>query len=270
MRCIFCAVTSDDSQGQEHIIPEALGNEEHVLPRGVVCDSCNNYFGVKIEGPLLDTLHFANLRARQEVPNKRRRLPIMRGIYPAARMPIGLQRTEKGLSISPLHEADSDKFISTVLTRKSGSVWMPLQGHVDERLLSRFLAKVAVEMFADRYLKAGEPWSLLIDMPMLEAVRRFTRYGDRPLAWPIHRRRIYDEEAVFGPGGHQVMHEFDFLHTAGEELFAVICIFGEEFAINLGGPSIDGYVDFLAKQGGRSPLYAPGELESALRPVTER
>jgi hypothetical protein len=29
------------------IIPEALGNSEHVRPRGEVCDGCNNYFASK-------------------------------------------------------------------------------------------------------------------------------------------------------------------------------------------------------------------------------
>jgi hypothetical protein len=262
-RCIFCASISDGSQSQEHILPEALGNEDHVLPSGVVCDGCNNYFGTKIEGPLLDTLHFNNLRARQELPNKKRRLPMMRGVFPAAGVPIGLQRTDEGVSIGALRESDNNRFVKTLLTREKASLWIPIDGHVDERILSRFLAKVAVEMFADRLLKAGEPLSILIGIPQLVVMRRFARYGSPPLAWPIHRRRIYDEHATFGSGTYQVLHEFDFLYTAGQELFAVICIFGEEFAINLGGPSIDGYVDFLKQQGGRSPLYEPGELESA-------
>lgn len=266
MRCIFCTAPSDGSRSEEHILPEALGNQEHVLPPGVVCDACNNYFAVKIEGPLLDTLHFTNLRARQEVPNKRRRLPMMRGIYPAARIPIGLQRTDDGLSIGPLRETDNDQFVRTVLARKSGRIWMPQEGPVDERLLARFLAKVAVEMFADRYLKAGESAGSLIDIAQLEDIRRFARRGDRPPAWPVHRRRIYPEDTVFGDDGEQVMHEFDFLHTTEGELFAVVCIFGDEFAINLGGPSIDGYVDFLDTVGGRSPLYDPGELEAAVKP----
>jgi len=45
-----------------------------VLPAGVVCDGCNNYFAVKVEGPLLKTGSLRQLRARQGVPTKRGRL----------------------------------------------------------------------------------------------------------------------------------------------------------------------------------------------------
>jgi len=38
MRCIFCMNDSSDSRSKEHIIPESLGNEAHILPRGIVCD----------------------------------------------------------------------------------------------------------------------------------------------------------------------------------------------------------------------------------------
>jgi len=270
MRCIFCTSNSDASRSREHILPEALGNQEHILPPGVVCDACNSYFAVKVEGPILDTLHFTNLRARQAVLNKRRRLPTMRGFYPAARIPIGLQRIDEGLSIGPLRETDNDQFVRTIQAQKTGRIWIPIGGYVEERLLARFLAKVAVEMFADRYLTSGEPASSLLDIVQLEDIRRFARCGDRPPAWPIHRRRIYPEDTVFDVDGEQVMHEFDFLHTADGELFAVICVFGEEFAINVGGPSVDGYLAFLNAEGGRSPLYGPGELEAVVKPSSPR
>ncbi len=45
----FCKQCSDLSNSVEHIIPESLGNKNHVLPKGIVCDRCNNYFTLKIE-----------------------------------------------------------------------------------------------------------------------------------------------------------------------------------------------------------------------------
>ena len=54
-RCIFCKQDSGTSKTIEHIIPESLGNKDHILSRGVVCDYCNNHFGLKIEEPLLDS-----------------------------------------------------------------------------------------------------------------------------------------------------------------------------------------------------------------------
>jgi len=40
--CIYCLKSSESFSSQEHIIPEGLGNEELILPKGLVCDTCNN------------------------------------------------------------------------------------------------------------------------------------------------------------------------------------------------------------------------------------
>ena len=36
---------------------------------------------------------------------------------------------------------------------------------------------------------------------------------------------------------YQVLHEYTLFHTEARELYAVVCIFGEEFAINFGDRS---------------------------------
>ena len=53
MICLFCKENSTNSISVEHIIPESLGNKEHILPKGIVCDKCNQYFAIKLEKPLL-------------------------------------------------------------------------------------------------------------------------------------------------------------------------------------------------------------------------
>jgi hypothetical protein len=40
--CIYCRAADGPFIGQEHPLPEGLGNTRIVLPRGVVCDPCNN------------------------------------------------------------------------------------------------------------------------------------------------------------------------------------------------------------------------------------
>jgi len=49
MRCLFCKCPSDDATSVEHIVPESLGNRRHILPRGAICDRCNNYFSREVE-----------------------------------------------------------------------------------------------------------------------------------------------------------------------------------------------------------------------------
>jgi hypothetical protein len=255
MRCIFCGEASDRSKSREHIIPESLGNTEHLLPPGALCDGCNNYFAVKIEGPLLSSDHFVHLRHRLDLVNKRGLPTSVRGVYPAGRTTVMLLGGPKGLSIGPWRPRDNDQFIAAITAGGPGRIYVPFPAAPDERLLARFLAKVAVEILAHRLIGAGKPAATLLGQPELTAIRRFARYGDRPSEWPIHRRRLYAEATVFANGGYQVLHEFVLLATDAGEYYAVICLFGEEFAVNLGGPSVDGYAAYLAANDDRSPLY---------------
>jgi hypothetical protein len=41
-RCIYCSDIEGSFTSEEHIIPESLGNDELILPKGFVCDACNN------------------------------------------------------------------------------------------------------------------------------------------------------------------------------------------------------------------------------------
>jgi len=52
-KCIYCSRTSEPFTSQEHIIPEGLGNEELILPKGFVCDTCNNGILSKLDNYLL-------------------------------------------------------------------------------------------------------------------------------------------------------------------------------------------------------------------------
>lgn len=75
MRCIFCKADSQTSRSVEHIVPESMGNTNHVLPLGAVCDGCNQYFARKVERPVLESPILRLIRASMEVPNKRGRFP---------------------------------------------------------------------------------------------------------------------------------------------------------------------------------------------------
>ena len=92
----------------------------------------------------------------------------------------------------------------------------------------------------------------------LDTLRDHARRGTTTV-WPTSARHLYDEDAVaVDPDGtpHQIVHEFDFLITEKSEWFFVLAIFGYEFAINIAGPAIDGYADWLAAHQHASPLYA--------------
>lgn len=253
MRCIFCKADSNDSRSVEHIIPESLGNIEHVLPRGVVCDTCNNYFARKVEGPLLATPWFCHARSRQWIENKRGLVPPVLGLMPAIRAPVNVWLKNDNLSIGARNQRDEAHLCDALASGRARSLYIPIIEKIDEALMSRFLAKVAIELLAQR-LMSVEGWEEpLIDDPQLDPLRRFARIGDKPESWPFSRRRIYGEDDVRmdTDGPHQILHELTLLYTRNLELYAVVCY---------GGPEIEGYATWLQENDQRSPLYLKDRL----------
>jgi hypothetical protein len=45
MRCIYCLESDRPGVGVPHVLPEAVGKNQLQLPRGAVCDPCNQYLG---------------------------------------------------------------------------------------------------------------------------------------------------------------------------------------------------------------------------------
>lgn len=262
MRCIFCKGNSTRSRSVEHIIPEALGNTEHTLPRGAVCDACNNYFARKVEGPLLQSPYFKHARSRQWITNKRGYVPPIAGLVPAIRQPANVWLDGNRLFLAGYNEHEDRKLEEGILSGRVRSVYFATGHELDERLMARFLAKVAIEILAQR-LMVVEGWEQpLIDDPQLDPLRQFARIGDKRQNWPFNRRRIYgeDDRQIEITGDYQVLHEYMLLYTEARELYAVVCIFGEEFAMNLGGPDVSGYSKWLKQHNQRSPLYLSDKL----------
>jgi hypothetical protein len=273
MRCIFCKSDSTKSRSIEHIIPESLGNTEHVLPRGAVCDTCNNYFARKVERPLLETPWFRHARSRQWVPNKRGLTPPMTGFVPGARMPAWVWLDGPNLTLEGRNEREQHALTDAILTGRATSVYIPIIEAIDQRLMSRFLAKVALEVLTHRVIHVDGWNDEIVDKEALDPLRHFARVGDRPEKWPFSRRRIYGEDdlQMEDGAGYQVLHEFTVVCEPLPEpghlnLYAiVVCIFGEEFAINMGEPEIAGYERWLTARDGKSPLYISDKLPA--RPV---
>lgn len=69
MKCIFCD-NENNAKSVEHIVPESFGNTFYALPKGSVCDDCNNNFS-KFEGKALTNTVFVVERARFGVVTKK-------------------------------------------------------------------------------------------------------------------------------------------------------------------------------------------------------
>lgn len=259
MRCIFCKEDSSASKSVEHIIPESLGNTEHTLPRGVVCDACNNYFALKIEKPLLDSDYFAQTRFRNSVGNKRGKIPTIMGLHLPSRLAVEVSKNDEGLSIYPNRQKDESSFVQSVRASKSGKLLLPYppEQESDPRIMSRFIGKVAIEALAQRFLRIEGGIEEVTNDKQLDELRSYVRRNTpKTLHWHFHRRRIYPEGCVFTEHDtpYEILHEFKFLYTRARELYFVMAIWGIEYTINMATPEIDGYVEWLNQNQNRSPL----------------
>jgi hypothetical protein len=73
--CLYCMRTAGPFNSVEHIIPEGLGNEHLILPRGVTCDPCNNGPLSVLDNEILDFMPVAMMRTVRGVPTKAGRPP---------------------------------------------------------------------------------------------------------------------------------------------------------------------------------------------------
>ena len=259
MHCVICKQPSDASISVEHIIPESLGNEEHLLPKGIVCDSCNNYISREIEGPLLESPYFRDIRFRKGILSKKHRYPAVQGLHPESRTVVEFVRDpeDDSLSMGPASEKDNEKWIKSVTPSETFSIYVPAEyPDPDRHLMSRFIAKVGIETLAASGLHVKGGLDELVNKAELDELRKHIRIGDPSKDWPFHSRRIYPENSIFVEQGQpcEILHEFKILITPQSEFFVVLVLFGVEYALNLGGPEIDGYLHWLEQNNGRSPL----------------
>lgn len=74
--CLFCKSADNSFLSVEHIFPESLGNKEKILPKGVVCDRCNNEILSSLDAELLDFDPIKFLRTMNGVKSKKGKVPI--------------------------------------------------------------------------------------------------------------------------------------------------------------------------------------------------
>jgi hypothetical protein len=265
VRCIFCREDTAASCSIEHILPESLGNKLHVLPPGVVCDRCNNYFSHSVEKPFLDSPSIEHLRFHKGLEGKRGRIPSIKGfMFPHFPVTLFRDTRSEGLAVDVPEES-----IATLLSAKAGRLIMLLTAPMSSAtVISRFVAKVALEALADRLSHRTEGIDCVVSETQLDALRDHARRGTIS-DWPVHIREIYSVDAtIVNDKGidEEILHEWDFLATDSNEWYFVLVLCGLEYTINMGGPTIEGYLHWLASHGQTSPLYS-GKYANSSRPV---
>lgn len=278
MQCIFCHKDSSTSKSVEHIIPESLGNKEHFLPKGYVCDECNHYFAIKIENELLSQPYFVSMRFRNEILTKKGKLVRQKMIFPGAMKStdVVMQTTENGIIAS----FDDDELYEAIKAGKTSKMIAPYipEPEYPNKIMSRFLAKCAYEYFL--YNMGEEKYDLCVqellckESDILKTLREYARYGKGEY-WQYNQRRIYSEgDVVFNQNeaiNYEILHEMKFFTREHKrfpngyveaEVFFVMAIAGIEYAICLSDPNISEYQKWIEEHNGFSPLNDDAETLS--------
>ena len=273
MQCIFCHKDSSTSKSVEHIIPESLGNKEHILPKGYVCDTCNNYFSVKIEKELLSQPYFASMRRRNDIRTKHGRYAKENFIFPSVMdiSPVSYNPEEKIVYI------DNDSVINAIISGRWTKAYSLFYEEPDypNVIMSRFLAKCAYEYFL--YNMGKDNYDLFVqeylgrDKDILKELREYARYGVGKY-WQYNQRRIYSEGDYYYNQNenicYEILHEMKLFvkehkhfqnGNVEAEIYFVMAIAGIEYAICLSDPDISEYQKWIEGHKGLSPLKDDGE-----------
>ena len=259
MRCIFCKQDSSSSQSVEHIMPESIGSKKRVLPRGVVCDKCNNYFACEIEEPVLSHPSMRNIRAWHQVPNKRGKLPSLRGHIGGTDVAVSFRRGHDGkLEIEPERLRDQEHVTAEWKDGLPNGFLFLIDMEPPKREMSRFLCKMALETVAETFMHGEGGTERIVDESYFDNIRTYARYGNNFSEWPYSQRRIYPDTTLMRRPNTKKWVPVGFGCTLFmtkrlETLFA-FCFYGTEFVLNVGGPSIRGYAEWLEDHGHISPM----------------
>jgi hypothetical protein len=217
----------------------------------------------------LESGHFVTARFNALIPNKRKKMPLL----PAMLSPVTrrggelyayraeVTRGTRGDFYMDAEPAAEGGIASGEITR----LIIPASGKKPRRnVFARFLAKIAVECMALRMQEnAPELLPAFIDDRQISSLSGYARFGKCGLLWPYSERPIYAPDRPFREDAdeYEVLHEWTFLHTDKGEMYFVMAMLGVEYAMNMGGPDVEGYDVWLRENDARSPLYPAGLVD---------
>jgi hypothetical protein len=232
--CLFCDTRTAPFSRVEHPIPESMGNDDLVLPSGVVCDPCNPYFGSKIEAKALCSPPFSVERMAFAVRSKKEKLASYRA---------------DGFS---LHSTGSTNRVVVVgygdLTEANrlidrGVLWVPLPPPTHANVLVRFFLKMGLELLC----LAGDinPYDTAFDTARLCA-----RFGNGAAAWDlaygVYPRRgdllISTRTDEIGDLETHQVYQYKIGIMAQGDVVLCFAFAQHVFACNLTRPHLDDYI----------------------------
>lgn len=166
-RCIYCLTTTGKFTSEEHVLPEALGNYDEVLPPGHVCDNCNNGVLSQLDNELSQSPLFAFQRVDAVPYTKQGKLPQahFEGATLIKTGPLNVTlRADPGSDAIKVTREREDGWVEFDVNLKSDRPF-------DERTLARALCKIGLGLVA---LDSGQEYAC---SNRYDAVRAFILEG---------------------------------------------------------------------------------------------
>jgi len=153
---------------------------------------------------------------------------------------------------SQIAEYERLKRLDAMFIRQNVLVF-PMEVRPPAKEMSRFLAKMAFEALFERFSMSvgdGEAYEIL-STEHYDRIRKWARYGHNFDEWPYHYRAYFPEETLMKhpetKNWVQFGFGYDLLLTDVPETYFVFSFHGHEFAINVGGPALKGYEEWLTQ-----------------------
>ena len=192
-RCIFCDSTTNTFERKEHIVPESLGGKD-ILPEGLVCDNCNNYFGRSFENVTLNFEDIKFSRAFKGIPSKRGRVSV-----------AGCEKVEmfRDGNTEPIEISNSPVQGATKIINRNGIISLKFPPSKLGPPL-RLLLKIGLEYFA---IEEADD----IFEPRFNKAKKVVRCPIRGWKWPLAIKKRYD--------GSSDSHKFHRFHEKNLVIF---------------------------------------------------
>lgn len=268
MNCVICNKDSCASRSVEHIIPESLGNTRYILPKGFVCDDCNNHFATKIERPLLEMPFFKQLRYRLSIESKKGRIPSDNGfmIRPELSEVIFTKNNKTGAQI-----VIPDKTVQKKIEKRKRLPVFSVEYSLfdlNSITISRFLAKVAIEALTFDVIRFKGEIEQVVNQSSFDLIKRYCRYPKKNELWPYTIRQInilshHQTDLQYGKLNSLIFH-YSFIYTSPGYLFLQLYISGVELTIDMSNPITGNINTWFLSNPGKSRV-----LESALIDLQE-
>lgn len=235
----------------EHPIPESLGNDDFILEPGFVCDSCNQYFGSKVEEKVLSKPPFGIERVRRNVTTKKGKIP--------------------NFSFQPHLELFATPFQNQVVMTASPEYWKLIENRSflvlpyedqNDFFTTRLLIKMGLEILLTS--ETIDPYTSRFDR-----ARTFSRFPSPGLHWeiayglyPSEKDLVISErEDEISPLITEQLYEYSMGEMLNGDIILCFVYRAHVYACNLVQPSIGDY----AKQFNLMNKFILREIEVATK-----